>query len=126
MSPAAQTLEGRTRVLIERVLDLGPATLRGPGSLVEISQERFRRQPAGFLSGGSANLAIGGDDPDLLLLAVLGREALDERVRLLGEADLQAPMGRVLTNAVEYDHTASAAQRYEAGEPVDQLLALAE
>ena len=56
MSPAAQTLEGRTRVLIERVFDLGAPFRCRLGALVEIPQEVLRRDPAGFLSGGSADL----------------------------------------------------------------------
>ena len=125
MSPAAQTLEGRTGVLVERVLDLGPAARVGLGTLVQISQEGLRREPACFLSGSSADLAVGRDDPDLLLLAVLGGESLDERIRLLGVADCQVSVGRVLTDAVEDDHPASAPKRHETREPVDQLLALA-
>jgi hypothetical protein len=87
MSPAAQTLEGRTGVLIECVLDLRPAARHGLGTLVEISQEELRRQPARFLSGSSADFPVGGDDPDLLLLAVLGGKTLDKGVGLVGEAD---------------------------------------
>src|SRR6185503_3810990 len=126
MSPAAQTLEGRTRVLVERVLDLRPAARIGPGALVELSQERLRRDPAGFLSGGSTNLAVGRDDPDLLALAVLSGEALDERVRFPREANLQAPVGRVLPDAVEHDDPPCPMHGHEARQPVDQLLALPE
>ena len=126
MSPAAQTLEGRTRVLIEHVLDLGAASRCRLGALVEIPQEVLRRDPAGFLSGGSADFTIGGDHPDLLLRAVLGGEALDERVRLRGEANSQLPVGRVLADAVEDDHPTCAAHCDEARQTVDQLLALPE
>jgi hypothetical protein len=126
MSPAAQTLEGRTRVLIERVLDLGASSRCRLGALVEIPQEVLRRDPAGFLSGSSADLTIGRDHPDLLLATVLGCEALDERVRVLGEADGQVPVRRVLVDAVEDDHAACAAQRDEARQEVDQLIALPE
>jgi hypothetical protein len=126
MSPAAQTLEGRTRVLIERVLDLGAASRCRLGALVEILQEVLRRDPAGFLSGGSADFTIGGDHPDLLLCAVLGGEALDERVRLRREANSQVPVGRVFADAVEDDHAACAAHCDEARQAVDQQLALPE
>lgn len=124
MSPAAQTLEGRTRVLIERVLDLGASSRRRLGALVEVLQEVLRRDPAGLLSGSSADLTIGGDHPDLLLPTVLGGEALDEGVRVLGEADGQVPVRRVLVDAVEDDNATCAAQCDEAREPVDQLIAL--
>jgi hypothetical protein len=126
MSPAAQTLEGRTRVLIERVLDLGAASRCRLGALVEIPQEVLRRDSAGFLSGGSADFTIGGDHPDLLLCAVLGGEALDERVRLRREANSQVPVGRVFADAVEDDHAACAAHCDEARQAVDQQLALPE
>ena len=126
MSPAAQTLEGRTRVLIERVLDLGAPSRCRLRALVEIPQEGLRRDPAGFLSGSSANLTIGGDHPDLLLPTVLGGEALDERVRLRGEANGQVPVRRVLADAVEDDHPPCAAHCDEARQAVDQLLALPE
>jgi hypothetical protein len=59
MSPAAQTLEGGTGVLVERVLDLRPTARPGLGAFVEISQEVLRRHPAGFLSGGYADRAVG-------------------------------------------------------------------
>src|SRR4051812_39856993 len=126
MSPAAQTLEGRTRVLIERVLDLGAPSRCRLGALVEIPQEVLRQDPSSFLSGGSADLTIGGDHPDLLLPSVLGGEALDERVRLLSEANCQIPVGRVLAYAVEDHHPACAAHCDEARQAVDQLLALPE
>src|SRR6187397_3113422 len=126
MSPAAQTLEGRTRVLVERVLDLRPAARIGLYALVEISEERLRRDPAGFLSGGSTDLAVGRDDPDLLLPAVLGGEALDEGVRLLREANDEIPVRRVLPDTVEHDHPPGSAHRHEARQPVDQLLSVSE
>jgi hypothetical protein len=126
MSPAAQTLEGRTRVLIERVFDLGAPFRCRPGALVEIPQEVLRRHPAGFLSGGSADLTIGGDHPDLLLRTVLGGEALDECVRLRGEANGQVPAGGVLADTVEDDYPPCAAHCDEARQAVDQLLALPE
>jgi Nucleotidyltransferase domain len=126
MSPAAQTLEGRTRVLIERVLDLGAASRCRLGALVEIPQEALRRHPAGFLSGSSTDFAIGGDHPDLLPSSVLGGEPLDYRVRLRGEANRQVPVRRVLADAVEDDHPACAAHRNEARQAVDQLLTFPE
>ena len=124
MSPAAETLERRTRVLIERILDLGSRFRRFRASVVELAQEGLRRNPACFLSSRSTDLPVGGDDPDLLARAMLGGEALDERVGLLGEADGQVAVGRVLTDSVEDDDAARAAHRHEAGQPVDQLLAL--
>ena len=126
MSPAAQTLEGRTRVLIERVFDLGAPSRSWLGALVEIPQEALRRHPAGFLSGSSTDFTIGGDHPDLLLSSVLGGEALDDRVRLRGEANRQVPVRRVLADAVEDDDAACAAHCDEARQAVDQLLALPE
>jgi hypothetical protein len=126
MSSPAQTLEGRTRVLIERVLDLGAFSRCRLGALVEIPQEVLRRNPAGFLSGSSANLTIGGDHPDLLLPTVLGSKTLDECVRVLGEADGQVTIRCVLPDAVEDDHAMCAAQRDEARQTVDQLIALPE
>src|SRR3954471_15395203 len=126
MSPAAQTLESRTRVLIERVLDLRAACRCRLGALVEIPQETLRRHPAGFLSGSSTNFAIGGDHPDLLLSSVLGGEALDDRVRLCGKPYCQVPVRRVLADAVEDDHPACAAHCDKARQAVHQFVAVME
>jgi hypothetical protein len=126
MSPAPQTLEGRTRVLIERILDLGASSRCRLGALVEIPQEGLRRDPAGFLSGSSSNLTIGRDHPNLLLAAMLGGEALDECICVLGEADGQVTIRCVLADAVEDDDAMCAAQRDEARQAVDQLIALPE
>ena len=57
---------------------------------------------------------------------MLRREALDQGVRLLGEADGQVAVRRVLADAVEHDHAASATHSDEAREAVDQLLTLSE
>ncbi len=124
MSPAAETLERRTRVLIERVLDLGALFRRFRASVAELAQEGLRRDTAGLLPGGPSNRPVRGNHPDLLALAMLGGEALDERVCLLGEADGQVAVGCVLTDPVEDDHAARATHRDEARQPVDQLLTL--
>ena len=55
---------------------------------------------------------------------MLGGQALDECVRLLREADGEIAVRRVLSDAVEDDDPAGAAQRDEARQLVDQLLAL--
>jgi hypothetical protein len=126
MSPAAQTLKGRTRVLIERVLDLGALFRRRPRAFVEVAQKRLRRHPSSFLPRRAANRLVRRDDPDLFLLPVLGREALDEGIGLLCEADGQIAVGGVLPYAVEDDHAPGAAQGDEARQPVDQFLPLTE
>jgi hypothetical protein len=126
MSPAAQTLEGRTRVLIERVLDLGAPFRSLPRAFVEVAQEGLRRDSSSLLPRRAANCLVRGDDPDLFLLPVLGGKALDEGVGLLCEADDQIAVGDVLSYAVEDDHAAGAAHGHEAREPVDQLFPLAE
>lgn len=55
---------------------------------------------------------------------MLGGQALDECVRLLREADGEIAVRRVLSDAVEDDDPACAAQRDEARQLVDQLLPL--
>jgi len=87
MSPTAQTLEGRTRVLIERILDSGAHFRRVSRAVVEVAQEGLRRNSPRLLPGSAPNGVIGGDDGDLLVGSVLCREALDEGIRLLREAD---------------------------------------
>jgi hypothetical protein len=126
MSPAAQTLEGRTRVLIERILDLGARFRSLPRVFVEVAQERLRRDSSSLLPRRAANCLVRGDDPDLFLLPVLGGETLDEGVGLLCETDDQIAVGGVLPHSVEDDHAAGAANGHEAREPVDQLFPLAE
>src|SRR5262245_6845227 len=103
MSPTAETLEGRTRVLIERVLDSGARFRRLPRAVVEVAQEGLRRHPPRLLPGRAPNGTVRGDHRYLLLRAVLGGEALDQRVRLLREADDELPVGRVLPDPVEND-----------------------
>jgi hypothetical protein len=54
---------------------------------------------------------------------MLGGEAFDEGVRIVRETNGQVAIGRVLPDAVEDDDAACTAQRDEARQPVDQLLA---
>jgi hypothetical protein len=56
---------------------------------------------------------------------MLGREALDERVGMLGEPDGQLAVRRVVADAVEDHDAAGATRRDEAREPVGQLLPVA-
>ena len=53
---------------------------------------------------------------------MLGGEALDEIVGVLGEADLERTDHRVGSEAVEHDVAAGALEGDEAGEPVDELI----
>jgi hypothetical protein len=126
MSPTAQTLEGRTRVLIERFLDPGARFRRVSRAVVEVAQEGLRRNAPRLLPSSAPNGAVGGDDGDLLVGPVFCREALDEGIRLLCEADGQIAVGGVLPHAVEDDDAPGAAHGDEARQPVDQLLPLAE
>ena len=64
-----------------------------------------------------------GRDESTLRAAVLRREPLEQLVRRLREANLERADRSVLADAVEDDDAARAAQRDEAGEPVDELLA---
>jgi hypothetical protein len=126
MSPAAETLERRTRVLIERVLDPRARFRCLPRAFVEVAQEGLRRDSPRLLPGRAPNGAVGGDDGNLLVDSVLCCEALDEGIRLLCEADGQFAVGGVLPDPVEDDDAPGAAHGDEARQPVDQLLPLAE
>ena len=55
-----------------------------------------------LLPGGAADGAVGGD-PDLLRPAVLGGQALEQRVGRRCEANLERPVGGVLADTVEDD-----------------------
>src|SRR3954447_26925193 len=124
MSPAAETLERRTRVLIEEILDLRPQFRLFWTFALEVLQEPLRRTSPRALSRRAPDRLVGGDHPHLLPLAVLGREALDDAVRVRREPHGEVAMHHVVANSVEDHDAASAAQGDEARELVDQLVAV--
>src|SRR5262249_58344686 len=77
-------------------------------------------------AGRAANCGVGGDDRDLFLAAMLGREVLEQRVRVLGPAHLERATAFVGSLAVEYENAARALRRHPAREQVAQLLRRAE
>src|SRR5689334_14086780 len=75
---------------------------------------------------GPTDRGIGGDDRDLLLAPILGREALEERVGVLGPANLERAMALVRALAVEHQHSPRALCCDPTREQVAQLLRRAE
>jgi hypothetical protein len=121
-SPA---LQPPARLLVERALDGRPGRGWYVGALVgEVAEERVRRDSPSFLPGGGADGAVGGDDGHRLAPAVLGGEALEEIVRVGGEAHGQGPDAHVLAHAVEHDHAARALEGDVIRQPVGQLAAV--
>lgn len=76
---------------------------------------------ADFLARGPADGTIGGDDPDLLVVAMLGGETFEDVVGVRGITNLERAKGARVTATVEDDDSARALQRDEAGERVDEL-----
>ena len=84
----------------------------------ELAGAQFRN----LLAGGSANGDVGGDETHTLPLPVLGGESLEERVRVGREADLEAAVAALLSDAVEDDDAAGSPDRDVARERIDELL----
>jgi predicted nucleotidyltransferase len=124
MTPTAPGLELLLGLLVEGIADLRsrePGRRFGPARRSELLQEVPRGHMAHLLAGGPANCAIRGDDPDLLAVAMLRGEPLEDVVGVRGIPDLQRPEGAGVAPAVEHDDSARALQRDKAGEGVDEL-----
>jgi hypothetical protein len=126
MSPAAETLEGRTRVLIEKILHLRAQFGLLSALTLQVLQEAGGGTPPGVLPGCASNRLVGGDDPDLLTRAVLRGEPFDHAVGLGSEAHREVAAGAVVAGSVEDHDAPSATESHEAREGVDQLLTVAE
>src|SRR5438874_4938870 len=106
-APAAQALERGQRLGIEAVAEVARRAV-GVGRRHELAEEGLRRELPHLLAGRPAHGGVGRDDGDLLERAVLGREALVQRVRVLGIAHLERPVDGVGAVAVEDEDAAGA------------------
>ena len=124
MTPPAPSLELLLGLLVEGVTDLRsrkPGRRVGAARRGELLQEVPRGHMTHLLAGGPAHGAIGGHDPDLLAVAMLGGEPLEDVVCVRGIPDLQRPEGARIAPAVEHHHSSRALQSDEAGQRVDEL-----
>jgi predicted nucleotidyltransferase len=76
---------------------------------------------AHFLTGGTADRLIRGDDSDLLTGAMLGGEAFEDVVGVRRIPDLKGTEGAGIAPAIEHHHSVCALQGHEAGQGVDEL-----
>jgi hypothetical protein len=127
MSSPSQLLEPPARVFVEGALDGGTGfRRRGRAFLPELPQEGRGRNASRLLARGGAHRPVGRDDGHWLRGAVVCREALDEVVRVLGEADVERSDGRVRAGAVEDHDPAGPLQRDVTREAVDELVPVTE
>jgi hypothetical protein len=87
----------------------------------QLAEERLRAQLSDFLPRGSPDGRVRRDEKDALGSPVLGCEALDQRVGVLGVTHLQRSQLPIMPYAVEHDDAARAAHRDEARELVREL-----
>jgi hypothetical protein len=126
MSSSSQLFELLAGGVVECGFDRGAWTSAcARPLLLELADERSRRDPPRLRARGRSYRAIRGDDRHGLRGAVLGREPFDQVVGMLGEADLERADLRVRAGSIEDDHAAGALQGDVAGEAVDQLLPVA-
>ena len=90
----------------------------------EVGEEPLRGQLPHLLTGDAAHGVIGGDDADPFREPVLGREPLEQVVRVVREADRERPDVTLLPHPVEDDDAADALSRDVTREEVDELAAL--
>src|SRR5204863_3568643 len=99
--------------------------LRSPAvrvlSRLEVPHERARAQMRHFLARSAYHGHVRGDQADAFPVAILGREPLQERVRVRRVADLECAEGAVVTDPVEDDHSERAADGGEARKVVREL-----
>src|SRR5262245_33977112 len=119
-----ETLEPLSRLRIEAIPQAGAA----PSLLVlavllglEIAQERPRRELAYLLARDAPDDGIRGDEADELRAAVLGGQALEHVVRVVGVADGQRTDVALLPSSVEHDHSPRALRGDVARERVHEL-----
>jgi hypothetical protein len=94
--------------------------------LCQLDEERPRRTVSYLLTACPPDGRVAGHEQYRLVRAVLGREALQHRVRIRCERDGQRAEPAVRADAVEHDDTARAVHRDEARQEVDELIAIAE
>src|SRR5439155_6600680 len=97
---APHSFQRLARLRVEAVADAAGLVLRVLDGF-EVAEEGPRRQLLHLLPRRAPNGQVRRDEDDVMAIAVLGREALEERVRVLVEADLERPVGLVRAGPVE-------------------------
>jgi hypothetical protein len=92
----------------------------------ELGEKGLRGQLSHLLPGRAPHGHVRGDDADLLLRAVFGRQALDQGVRVLGEPNLERAEARLRAMAVEDEDPPDALAGDPARQDVPQLGRLGE
>src|SRR4051812_3478245 len=117
---APQPLELRLRLRVELARERRPRLLVAAGVL-ELRDEDLRRALGDVLAGRAPDGQVGGDEHDFLAVAMLGRQAFERGVRILGVANLERAEDAVLPHAVEDDDPARPVQRDEASKRIAEL-----
>src|SRR5918994_1267805 len=120
---ATQPLELRARSLVEAIAEPVRPLFR-VGSSLRVGEEALRGDRTHLLPRDATDHAVRGDDADGLRPAVLGGEALEQGVGVLGEADLERADPLVRARTVEDEDPARPARADEARQVVDQLCRL--
>jgi len=89
--------------------------------LLEVAEEGLGRKLLHLVPRRAANRCIGRNENDVTAVSMLGRQAFENRVRVLGEANLERTVRLIGSVPVEDEHTARALQRNEAREPIAKL-----
>src|SRR6185437_858599 len=117
---SSQLLQAFSRLFVHAISELRSSRVLVPW-LLEVFHEGSRAALLYLLPRRAADRGVRRDEADRLASAVLGGETFEQRVGVLGEANLERAVRSLFADAVEDDHAASALQGDEAGEPVDEL-----
>jgi hypothetical protein len=122
--PAFEPLPG---LVVEGALD-GRASGARRDRLVgsELAEEVLRRDSARLLPSRRADGSIRGDDDDGLAASVVGSEAFEHVVRVVGEAHFERADRAVVPHAVEDDDAPRTGERDVTRQAVDELAAVPE
>src|SRR5215218_11153515 len=96
--PSAQLLQAFSRLFVHAIADLRSARVLVTWRL-EVVQEGSRAALLHLLTGRAADRRVGGDEADCLSASVLGGEPLEQRVGVVGVANLERPVGALLADA---------------------------
>lgn len=122
---STQAFEARACLVVETIRQLGSLLLHVRRRL-EVGEEGLRRDRLHHPAGRRSQRRVRRDDAHALATAVLAREPLDHRVRVLGEAHLELAVRLVASASVEDEHASRAAGRDPARERVAELAQLGE
>src|SRR5207302_1818844 len=106
---AAQTLEGGPRLVVETVR-YPRGTLLGVLDRLHVAEEGLGGQRLHLATGGRANGRVRRHHADSLARSVLCCKPLDQRIRVLRKTHLERTAHLVLSDSVEDEHAAGAAQ----------------